>query len=224
MSKFKKSVSIRVLVATSVVLTVSVEARAQTTTAPGCFIAPAKLADAEIVAFSGAPSALLTEFSYGGLPMVTRVRSLAGSSADSIDPLLSLVSPGMDERQLAAIGGGLGRATRACAPSNLEYATLIQTRVALLNNPALTAAFLAGSGETQTASVAGASAAGGGNAAGAAGIGEGGTAGGGSAGVDGSEFAATQSGNFDVSVSRGSVSITTINNGSSGLFPTPISP
>ena len=172
--------------------------------APGCFVAPAKLADQQIIDFIANPARLLVDFESGGLPLSTRVRSLVGSSADTLEPILSLITPNLNQSQLAAIGAGLGRAVRACAPSNLEYATLIQTRIAMLNNDALDTAFMLGSAETQTASISGAGGGrgGAGGGGGASGIGNGGTAGGGSAGLDGSEFVVNQPGVFDVMRSR----------------------
>ena len=121
--------------------------------------------------------------------MATSVRSLAGSSADALDPILSLVGSA-NPQQVAAIGAGLARTTRACTATNLPYATQIQEKVALLNNEALTTAYLAALNDIQTAAL-GAAGAGGAGAAG--GIGGGGVAGSGSGGLGGNESVANSS-------------------------------
>lgn len=153
-----------------------------------CFVGPAKLSDAEVQSFLGTPGAILDEFPTGGLPLSTRVRSLAGSDAATLDPIVALLSSSNSD-QVAAIGSGLARVARACAPSNPEYAATIQEKVASLGNDGLEVAFEAASQEVQTAAVGGGASGNAGGAAGggASGIGGGGTPGGGSAGLDGSE-------------------------------------
>jgi hypothetical protein len=180
----------------------------QTTPSAGCFLSPAKLGDGDVARFVAAPTSLLSEYSQGGLPMSSRVRALAGSSADTLAPILGLV-PSANDPQIAAIGSGLARAAAACASADLPYATRIQEEVALLGNAALETAFLAGADEIQTAAIGGAGGAAGG---GVGGIGGGGVAGGGSAGIGGdasvsagnSSFSASGSGRFfSSSVSAG---------------------
>ncbi len=142
----------------------------------GCFVAPARLSDADMQVFLADPAALLADYPSAGLPMTTRVRSLAGSSATTLDPLLGLVASASPP-QVSAIGSGLARVARACAASNPDYAGLIQQKIAGLNNPQLVAAFLAASSEVQTAALGAASSAAGG-AGGAIGGGGAGAAGG----------------------------------------------
>ena len=161
---------------------------AQAAPAPGCFLLPAKLGDDAITSFLSSPSDLLTLNPTSSLAMATSVRSLAGSSADALDPILGLVGSA-NPQQVAAIGAGLARTTRACTATNLPYATQIQEKVALLNNEALTTAYLAALNDIQTAAL-GAAGAGG---AGAGGIGGGGVAGGGSGGLGGNESVANSS-------------------------------
>lgn len=145
----------------------------------GCFVAPAALSAADVSAFLSAPDALLTNFPSAGLPLANRVRSLAGTSADTLAAMVGLL-PRANPSQVAAIGAGLARAARACAAVNPEYAAQIQDAVAGTNNSAFETAFLGATSETQTAALgaAGAGAAGAG-APGAGAIGGGGTPGGG---------------------------------------------
>lgn len=159
------------------------------------FVAPAKMADEEVKAFLGSPDSLLEEFLTGGLPLSTRVRSLAGSSPETLDPIVALV-PKANTQQMVAIGAGLARAARALATINPEYAALIQEKIATLNNPGLNVAFASALGEIQTAALGGGGA-GAGAGAGAAGIGGGGVAGGGSAGTNGDEAIATSAETFN---------------------------
>lgn len=162
------------------------QASAQTASpAAGCFVAPARMSDADVRAFLASPQALLVQFASGGLPLSNQVRALVGSSADTLAPILSLAASA-NAAQSAAIGAGLGRAARACAATNPEYAALIQETVAASDNTALETAFLAGGNETQTAALG---AAGGGSpvslGGGASAIGGGGAPGGGANGSAG---------------------------------------
>ncbi|WP_205421293.1 hypothetical protein [Rhizobium terrae] len=180
-------------------------ANAQATApAAGCFVSPARMADAEIAAFLASPDGLLTQFSSGGLPLSNQARSLAGSSADTLAPLLALAGRG-NAAQAAAIGAGLGRAARACAAINPQYASQIQDAVAASGNQALETAFLAGGNDTQTAALGGGALGGGGSATtggGAAAIGGGGTPGGGTNGAAGGA-ASTGSGTSSFSAGGG---------------------
>ncbi|OJF95282.1 hypothetical protein [Pararhizobium antarcticum] len=178
------------------------ETAAETPLAPSpaetaCFSGPAKLSELEVQAFLSAPAGLLTDFPSGGLPLSTRVRSLAGSDAATLDPILGLV-PNASSMQVAAIGSGLARVAKACEKSNPEYAATIQEKIALLGDGALELAFATALNEVQTAALGQAGGAGAG-AGGAAGIGGTGTAGGGANGVNGtSASTVTQSGTFAV--------------------------
>lgn len=168
--------------------------------AAGCFQSPAKLSEADVNAFIAAPTSLLNENPTGGLPMSTKVRSLAGSSMASIDMILSLLDQANPD-QKSAIGSGLARAAKACAAINPEYAALIQEKIAGVSSPEVITAFLAASNEVQTAAVAGgvtASAVGGGGTA-ASGIGGGGTAGTGSGSLSGTTSVAQSGSGYSTS-------------------------
>lgn len=153
-----------------------------------CFVSPAKLDDAEIAEFIGNPAGVLTENPNGGLPLSSRVRSLAGSSSAAVQAIIALV-PSANIQQRAAIGSGLARAARACARPSPLYAAFIQEQVAGIDAAEVVAAFLAASEEVQTAAVAGAG--GGANGGGAAaGLGNGGQAGPFSGGLSGDDVVA----------------------------------
>lgn len=184
-------------------------AQAASAAETACFTGPAKLSDAEVQAFLSAPDALLSEFPSGGLPMSTRVRSLAGSDANTLDPILSLVSTATST-QVSAIGSGLARVARACQTANPEYAATIQEKVAALGNKALEVAFESSSQEVQTAALGTAAGAGGGAVGGGGAIGGGGSAGGGSAGGGGTSASGNSSGSFSVGGGGGSYTQTEI--------------
>ena len=183
--------------------------------AAGCFVSPARLADADIAAFLASPDALLTQFASGGLPLANQARALAGSSADTLAPLVALATRG-NQTQAAAIGAGLARAARACAATNPQYAAQIQDAVAGSDNQALETAFLAGGNETQTAALGGV--AGGGSAVtgGAGAIGGGGTPGGGANGTGGGA-SSVASGTSSFSVGGGSSYFASEDGGSSSV-------
>ncbi|MBO9136777.1 hypothetical protein J5289_21530 [Rhizobium sp. B230/85] len=170
---------------------VSVDAYAQA--AVGCFAAPAKMSDGDIASFTGSPASLLSNYPVGGLPMTTQVRGLAGSSATSLDALVGLAAQA-NPSQKTSIGSGLARAAKSCQATSPDYALLIQQKVAAANDRDLTAAFIAGMSDLQTAALGGANAGGGG----AAGIAGGGSTGGSSGGVGGNNSTPTQSGTFSV--------------------------
>ena len=167
--------------------------------ASACFVAPAKLSDDKVAAFMASPSAILTTYAAGGLPMANEVRALAGSSADTLDALIALVSQASSP-QKAAIGAGLARAAKACAGVSPDYAALIQEKIAGVNSPELVTAFLSASNDVQTAALGGGAT---GGAAGGAGGGAGGL--GGSAGADGS-FGNGNSGDSSTANTSGSYS------------------
>jgi hypothetical protein len=184
-------------------VTVLSSAHAQSSSpSAGCFVAPAKMSDADIGAFLTAPDNLLAQFASGGLPLSNQARSLAGSSADALSPLIALAAKA-NPGQAAAIGAGLARAARACATVNPEYASRIQDAIADSGNKALETAFLAGNNETQTAALGGALGGGGSATGGAGAIGGGGTPGGGTNGGAGTT-ASTGSGSSSFSSGGGS--------------------
>lgn len=176
------------------------------------FTGPARMAEADIQAFLASPASLLASYPTGGLPLATQVRSLAGSSSATLEPILSLLSsasPG----QISAIGAGLARVARAAQRVNPEYAALIQEKVAAADIPALELAFEATLAEVQTAAIGAAPAAdaiggaigGTGSAIGGAGS-SGGSAGGSgsSAGFGGDVASSNSSGDFSVGGGGGS--------------------
>lgn len=185
--------------------------------AAGCFIAPAKAGDDVIGAFLGAPAEMVTVYPSGGFEMVSRVRALAGSSADVLDPMIGLV-PQFNATQKAALGTGLARVARACAASTPEYAQTIQEKVAAANSPEVTTAFLSALNEVQTAALG--AGAGGGAGGAAAGVG-GGAAGDSSGGLGGDSSTAQTAGDFTTgSRSRRLVTnITNITNEVNGTSP-----
>lgn len=128
----------------------SVSALAQA--APGCFVAPAKLADSDIAAFLAQPASLLSDFPTAGIPMSSKVRGLTGSSTAALDPMLALVARA-NSPQKSAIGAGLARAVKSCQVTTPDYVLLIQQKVAAANDTDLTTAFQAGLNDVQTASL-----------------------------------------------------------------------
>ncbi|WP_271023501.1 hypothetical protein [Rhizobium sp. RCAM05973] len=130
--------------------------------AAGCFLSPVKLGDENISTFLASPASLNTIYPTGGFEMISRVRVLAGSSSETLDPMIGLI-PQMTVPQKTALGSGLARTARACAAVDPTYAQVIQEKVAAANSPEVTAAFLSTLNEVQTAALgpAGAGAAGG---------------------------------------------------------------
>ncbi|MGA1830101.1 MULTISPECIES: hypothetical protein [Rhizobium] len=154
-------------------------ASAQTSApAAGCFVEPAKLPNADIQAFLDAPDALLTQFPSGGLTLSSQVRSLAGSSADALAPLLALAKQASPS-QAAAIGAGLARVARSCVAADPEYVAQIQAAIADVEVAGLETAFTSGLNETQTAALGGGAGGGAAAAGGASAIGGGGASDGG---------------------------------------------
>lgn len=178
-----------------------------------CFLAPAKMSEAEIGAFLANPAALLSRNPLGGLAMSSDVRALGGSSALAIEAIVSLVATA-NPQQRSAIGAGLARAAAACARTNPEYAAAIQEKVAAIEAPDVIAGFLSASNEVQTAALGATSTVGGGavggtgGGGGAAGIGGGGGGGGAGGGNSGGAGG-------DTSVAQGSASYSV---GSGGSF------
>lgn len=146
--------------------------------AAGCFVEPAKLPNADIQAFLDAPDALLTQFPSGGLTLSSQVRSLAGSSADALAPLLTLAKQASPS-QAAAIGAGLARVARSCVAADPEYVAQIQAAIADVEVAGLETAFTSGLNETQTAALGGGAGGGAAAAGGASAIGGGGASDGG---------------------------------------------
>ena len=162
--------------------------------AAGCFLSPVKLGDENISTFLASPTSLNTIYPTGGFEMISRVRVLAGSSSETLDPMIGLI-PQMTVPQKTALGSGLARTARSCAAVDPTYAQVIQEKVAAANSPEVTAAFLSTLNEVQTAALgpAGAGAAGG-SAAGVAG----GAAGDSSGGTTADSSVATTSGDFTI--------------------------
>ncbi|MBZ5763435.1 hypothetical protein LAV84_28540 [Rhizobium sp. VS19-DR104.2] len=146
-SSFKYCVSFGLALAT---LTIGGSAVAQVS--PGCFVAPARMAETDIAAFLAQPASLLSDFPAAGLPMSSKVRGLTGSSTAVLDPMMELVARA-NSPQKSAIGAGLARAVKSCQVTTPEYVLLIQQRVAAANDSELTAAFAAGLNDVLTASL-----------------------------------------------------------------------
>lgn len=172
-------------------LGLTVGAQAQDAPKSSCFVAPAKLPDADVQAFLANPQALLEQYSGGGMAMQMRVRALAGSSPATLAALISLAAPAAAESQaqvaalsgqVAGIGGGLGRAARACVVVDPLYAGTIQKSVLESGNQPLIDAFNGANAEAPTAALGG----GGGAGAGAGGAAVGGPGAGGAVGGSGS--------------------------------------
>jgi hypothetical protein len=139
--------------------------------AASCFQAPAALSATELDLFRASPENVLRDYAPG-LPLSTRVRSLAGSSLSTVDVILKIAATATPE-QRASIGSGLARAAKACVAVDQRYAMQIQQSVAGSNLAEIITAFSSASDDVQTAALGGAS----GAAGGAAGIGGGGLAG-----------------------------------------------
>ncbi len=198
-SNIKSRVSVGLVLVALMSGGASVDAFAQG--AGGCFAAPAKMSDGDVASFTGSPASLLSNYPVGGLPMTTQVRGLAGSSATSLDALVGLAAQA-NASQKASIGAGLARAAKSCQATSPDYAQLIQQKVAGANDKDLTAAFIAGMSDLQTAALGGGAGAGAGGAGGggAAGIAGGGSAGGssGASGTGGSTSTSSGSGTYSV--------------------------
>jgi hypothetical protein len=185
------------------------------TPAAGCLVAPASLSDSLVQAFLSSPPALLTEFPTGGIGLSNRVRSLVGTSGNTLDPIVGLVGQA-SQSQVAALGAGLARAAGACVAVNPDLAVRIQEAVAATDNAAFQAAFEGATPEVETAALgaaggnAGASAIGGGGAS-AGGINSDGTSGtGGTQGTSSgnSQFSAGASGLYFATADAGSSTTT----------------
>jgi len=163
-------------------LGLSVGVHAQNAPSGSCFVSPAKLPDADVQGFLGNPQSLLQQYAVGGMAMQMRVRALAGSNPATLAALISLAAPTADgQAQVAAIGGGLGRAARACVVADPVYAGTIQRSVLESNNQPLIDAFNGANAEAPTAALGGA----GGAGAGAGGAAVGGPGAGGAVGGSG---------------------------------------
>jgi len=120
--------------------------------AASCFAAPSTQVNADVSDVVREPSTLLNTFPKAGVSMTSQVRMLVGTSADTIDPILSLL-PNASSKQKSAIGAGFARAAAVCAEKNPEYATLIRDKVKAANSAELQVAFLAASSEVNLASM-----------------------------------------------------------------------
>jgi len=120
--------------------------------AASCFATPSTQVNADVSDVVREPSTLLNTFPKAGVSMTSQVRLLVGTSADTIDPILSLL-PNASSKQKSAIGAGFARAVAVCEDKNPEYATLIRDKVKAANSPELQVAFLAASSEVNLASL-----------------------------------------------------------------------
>ena len=145
----------------------------------GCFVSPARLSDAEIASFVGQPGDMLKQFPGGGLPMVARVRALAGSDYSTVDLMMALASKA-SPAQASAIGSGLARVARACAKIDPAFAQALQEKVALSQVAALLSGYQNAGSDLLTASLGGGGQGGGGTASGITGGGQAGPSGPGS--------------------------------------------
>ena len=84
--------------------------------------------------------------------MVSRIRSLTGSSSEVLDLMLALI-PQHDPSQKAALGSDLARVVCSCAASAPEYAQSIQEKVATAHSPEVTAALLSALNQVQAAAL-----------------------------------------------------------------------
>jgi hypothetical protein len=140
-----------------------------------CFLSPLAENPATVAAFKNAPQDILKTYPDGGSRMTSAVRGLAGTDIETL-PMLMQVSRSATPVQTAAIGAGLAQTARACVRQRPDIAQIIQQTIVLADFAPLTTAFLASSGNIETAAAGGGGAAAGGAAA-AGGIG--GTASGG---------------------------------------------
>lgn len=154
--------------------------------AGACFVPPAKLQDEKIKNFLADPKALMTRHPEGGIALATEVRSLAGSSSDTVSVLVELARTAGPAQQ-AGIGAGLARAALTCSRTDPDYAAMIQEAVAASALGPMITAFASVSDEVQTAALASGPSGGGGGATvtTAGGIAGDGAAVGGTAGLDG---------------------------------------
>jgi hypothetical protein len=127
----------------------------------------AKLSDAAIAQFKADPQALLTTYASAGLPLATEVRSLLLTDPSLIGSLIAVAKNGNGAQQ-AAIGAGLAQASRSLARTNPQLATTIQQQVAQSGLSPLITAYIAASGQIETAAI-GAGGAGAGGTGGAVG-------------------------------------------------------
>lgn len=101
-----------------------------------------KLPDAVVAQFKANPSALLTTYASGGLPLLAEARSLALTDPSVVDLLIDVARKGNDA-QKGAIGAALAQAARILATSEPELAKKIQQAVAQSGLGPLITAFLA---------------------------------------------------------------------------------
>lgn len=153
-------------------------ASAQDAGTPGgsCFQVPAAASQAELDEFLGNPNGLLQQYPGAGLGLSSDARALAGTDADTVPVLIGLAAVASPAQQ-AAIAAGLAQAAAACAAQRPDFAAYIQEQIALSGQQLLIAAFIAASGDVETAALGGGGAIGGGIGGGTTGGAIGGAAG-----------------------------------------------
>jgi hypothetical protein len=105
-----------------------------------CLRPPAKLADDAVSAFLTHPGVFLTDHPSGGAAMIVKVRALAGSNGQAIDPLIGL-NADAGAMQQRALGIGLSEAAEVCAKVQPQLSAYIRSTVSKLPPGNLFAAF-----------------------------------------------------------------------------------
>jgi hypothetical protein len=111
-------------------------------------LSPATTAD--VSAFLGDPTALLTRYPLGGGSMVSDVTALVEADLQTVNALLSLV-PTSNQEQKKPKPTGLGLAALALVGTNPQAATTLQDAVVRLNDPILLSAYAAVTGNQKLA-------------------------------------------------------------------------
>lgn len=118
-----------------------------------------------VAAFIADPASLLTRYPLGGGLMVAEVRDLVVADLGSVKALLGLATSATPD-QKNAIGTGMGLAALVLLRTNPQAASVIQSALVALNDPAVLAAYAAVTGNQRlTAAGPGAGGGGGGESA-----------------------------------------------------------
>ena len=107
--------------------------------------APAPGTSDPTAAFLADPSSLLTTYPLGGGDLVSATRNLVSADLKTLSTLLTLTLSANDD-QKNAIGTGIGLAALALLPTKPQASTVIQTALLSFNDPILTAAYAAVTG------------------------------------------------------------------------------
>jgi hypothetical protein len=126
-----------------------------------CYPSGQELPAQDVSSFLGSPASLLQANPNGGAGLISRIRDLAASSPDTLQPLINLLQNANAE-QRAAIGTGLGQAATICVRTDQAFATRIQQAVAASGAQEAILAYASTTGGTQTAAVGGGGGGGGG--------------------------------------------------------------